>query len=135
MSRLPRRFGALFAAAIATTAPLIAHGQGAAPRAGARATERPLPLDPARTFTLDTREGTWLSLDVSPDGATIVFDMLGDLYSVRMAGGDATRLTSGMPYDAQPRFSPDGKSVVFEPPRDLRRPCYLSTNSAVSALV
>jgi len=94
-----------------------------------------LPLDPARTFTLDTREGTWLSLDVSPDGATIVFDMLGDLYSVRMAGGDATRLTSGMPYDAQPRFSPDGKSVVFEPPRDLRRPCYLSTNSAVSALV
>ncbi len=113
MSRLPWRFGALCAAAIATTAPCIVSGQGAAPRAGVRPPERPLPLDPGRTFTLDTREGTWLSLDVSPDGATIVFDMLGDLYTMPMTGGDATRLTSGMPYDAQPRFSPDGKSVVF----------------------
>jgi imidazolonepropionase-like amidohydrolase/Tol biopolymer transport system component len=87
-------------------------------RGGGRPAERPLPLDAARSFTLDTREGTWLSLDVSPDGQSLVFDMLGDLYSVPMAGGDATRLTSGMAYDAQPRFSPDGKKLVFVSDRE-----------------
>ena len=53
------------------------------------------------------------SLDVSPDGGTIVFDLLGDLYSIPITGGDATRLTSGMGYDMQPRFSPDGERIVF----------------------
>ena len=76
MSRLPWRFGALCAAAIATTAPSIAQGQGAAPRSGARAPEKPLPLEVGRTFSLDTREGTWLSLDVSPDGATIAYALV-----------------------------------------------------------
>ena len=57
--------------------------------------------------------GTWMSLDVSPDGQTIVFDLLGDLYTLPIAGGKATRLTSGLAYDAQPRFSPDGKRIVF----------------------
>jgi imidazolonepropionase-like amidohydrolase/Tol biopolymer transport system component len=113
MSRLSWRCAALFAAAIATTMPFTAQGQGAAARAGARPPEKPLPLEAGRTFALDTREGTWLSLDVSPDGATIAFDMLGDLYTMPFAGGDATRITSGMAYDAQPRFSPDGKSIVF----------------------
>lgn len=64
-----------------------------------------------RTFT--TTKGTWLSLDVSPDGQQIVFDLLGDLYSLPATGGKATRLTSGMAYDAQPRISPDGRKVVF----------------------
>ena len=118
MSRLPWRFRALCAVAIATTTPHIAQGQGATPRAGARPSEKPLPLEAGRTFSLDTREGTWLSLDVSPDGTTLVFDMLGDLYSLPFTGGDATRLTSGMAYDAQPRFSPDGKQVVFISDRD-----------------
>ena len=101
----------------ALAAPLASHAQGA-PRAGGRPAERPLPLDATRQFTLDTREGTWLSLDVSPDGQTIVFDMLGDLYQIPFAGGDATRLTSGLAYDAQPRFSPDGKKLVFISDRD-----------------
>jgi len=85
--------------------------QPATPRGGAAS--RPLPLEATRRFELDTREGTWLSVDVSPDGQSIVFDMLGDLYLLPAAGGEATRLTTGLPYDAQPRFSPDGKSVVF----------------------
>ena len=59
------------------------------------------------------RKGTWISLDVSPDGQTIVFDLLGNLYTMPITGGKATRITSGMAYDAQPRFSPDGKSIVF----------------------
>ena len=77
-----------------------------------------LPLEPARTLSLDTDEGTWISVDVSPDGETIVFDLLGDLYTLPFAGGDATALTRGMAYDSQPRYSPDGSQVLFVSDRD-----------------
>jgi Tol biopolymer transport system component/imidazolonepropionase-like amidohydrolase len=77
-----------------------------------------LPLRPARTLTFTTKVGNWMSLDVSPDGQSIVFDLLGDLYTLPMAGGKATPLTRGMAFDGQPRFSPDGKKVVFVSDRD-----------------
>lgn len=72
-----------------------------------------LPLKPARWARFTTSEGTWISVDVSPDGQSIVFDMLGDLYTIPIEGGTATRLTQGMPHDVTPRFSPDGKQIVF----------------------
>ena len=72
-----------------------------------------LTLKPTRKLEITTSEASWISLDVSPDGRTIVFDLLGDLYTLPVGGGKAERLTSGMAYDVQPRFSPDGKSVVF----------------------
>jgi Tol biopolymer transport system component len=72
-----------------------------------------LPLEPERTVAFTTSEATWMSLDVSPDGKTIVFDLMGDIYSIPMAGGKATAITSGIAYDVHPRFSPDGKSIVF----------------------
>ncbi|THD66728.1 amidohydrolase [Robertkochia marina] len=72
-----------------------------------------LPLEPERKISFTTEEGTWLSLDVSPDGSTIVFDMMGDLYTMPISGGKATRITEGMAYDVHPRYSPDGKSLVY----------------------
>jgi Tol biopolymer transport system component len=101
------------AAAVALAAPLPAPLAAQAARDTARASRAGLPLQPARSATLTATRGTWMSLDVSPDGATIVFDLLGDLYTVPVAGGRATRLTGGMAYDAQPRFSPDGARIAF----------------------
>lgn len=68
---------------------------------------------PTKEIEIDVQEGTWISLDVSPDGETLVFDLLGDLYSLPMAGGEATALTQGLAWDMQPRFSPDGTSIAF----------------------
>jgi Tol biopolymer transport system component len=84
-----------------------------------------LPLIPTRPLKFTTDEGTWMSLDVSPDGKTIVFDLLGDIYTVPMTGGTATRITSGSGFDGQPRFSPDGKSIVFVSDRSGSENLYL----------
>ena len=72
-----------------------------------------LPLQMALTVSFETSEATWMSLDVSPDGKSIVFELLGDLYPMPVAGGTATRITSGPAFDSQPRWSPDGKRIVF----------------------
>ncbi len=63
--------------------------------------------------TIDTTEGTWISLDVSPDGKDIVFDLLGDLYIMPITGGTPAKVTSGVSWDMQPRFSPDGQWIAF----------------------
>ena len=69
-------------------------------------------------FTTD--EGTWMNLDISPDGKAIVFDLLGDIYSMPVPplGGQgvaakATPLRQGIAWESQPRFSPDGKKILF----------------------
>jgi len=77
-----------------------------------------LPLEPTRLVQFSTDEGTWISVDVSPDGNSLVFDLLGDLYVLRMEGGVAQALTRGMAFDSQPRFSPDGGQIVFVSDRD-----------------
>jgi len=75
------------------------------------------PRADARSISFETSEGTWMSVDVSPDGQTIVFDLLGDLYALPIGGGTAKALTSGPAWDAQPRFSPDGKTIAFSSDR------------------
>src|SRR5262249_19123350 len=75
--------------------------------------EEPLPLKPARKVQFTTDEGTWMSLDVSPDGKTIILDLLGDLYTLPFSGGDAKRITNGMGFNDQPQFSPDGQWIAF----------------------
>ncbi|MGQ0650548.1 MAG: amidohydrolase family protein [Gemmatimonadaceae bacterium] len=72
-----------------------------------------LSLKSERTIAFETTEGTYMDLDVSPDGRLIAFTLLGDLYTIPVGGGQATRLTSGMSYDIQPAWSPDGKSIAF----------------------
>lgn len=54
-----------------------------------------------------------MSVDVSPDGRTIAFDLLGDLYLLPIDGGNATVLTSGPDWDQSPRFSSDGAHIFF----------------------
>src|SRR5262249_28192048 len=56
---------------------------------------------------------TWISLDVSPDGKTIVFELLGDIYTLPIEGGQAKLIDGGMAFDSQPRFSPDGNWIAF----------------------
>jgi Tol biopolymer transport system component/imidazolonepropionase-like amidohydrolase len=79
------------------------------------AAQRPdsLPLKTTRSLDFTASEGTWISLDVSPDGQTIVFELLGDLYTIPVTGGEAKRITAGPAFDSQPRYSPDGKTIVF----------------------
>lgn len=71
------------------------------------------PPGEVKTVQLDTRSGTWMSVDVSPDGKQIVFDMLGDLYLLAIDGGDAKALTHSMAWEMQARFSPDGKQIAY----------------------
>lgn len=72
-----------------------------------------LPIKPTRKIEFTTQEVTWASLDLSPDGKTIVFELLGDLYTMPIEGGEAKLLVGGHCYDGMPRFSPDGKKLVF----------------------
>ncbi|QIB64440.1 amidohydrolase family protein [Kineobactrum salinum] len=79
--------------------------------------------DPAFSATanraaIDVSEGTWMSLDVSPDGEHLVFDLLGDIYELPLAGGEARALTSGHAWDMQPRYSPDGRHIAFTSDRN-----------------
>ncbi|PYQ31980.1 MAG: amidohydrolase [Acidobacteria bacterium] len=71
------------------------------------------PPGPSHDVDINVTEGTWLSLDVSPDGKEIAFDLLGDLYTIPMTGGEAKALTSGVAWDMQPRYSPNGKWIAF----------------------
>src|SRR5712692_4821994 len=75
--------------------------------------EKGLALKPERKIAFTTDEGTWLSLDVSPDGKTIVFEMLGDIYTLPIEGGQAKLIAGGMSFDSQPKFSPDGQWIAF----------------------
>jgi Tol biopolymer transport system component len=68
---------------------------------------------PYSEVEFSTNEGTWMCLDVSPDGKTIAFDLLGDLYTMPITGGTATCIRSGLAWEVQPRFSPNGQQILF----------------------
>jgi Tol biopolymer transport system component len=85
----------------------------AADTVGARAKDKNLPLEAARRHSFTTSRVSWMSVDVSPNGRTLIIDVLGDLYTLPIEGGNAARLTGGMAFDSQPKFSPDGTRVLF----------------------
>lgn len=73
---------------------------------------------PTTDIEFETDEGTWMAVDVSPDGTWIVFDLLGDIYNMPITGGEARLIAGGPAYESQPRFSPDGKRLSFTSDRD-----------------
>ncbi|MDH3224410.1 MAG: amidohydrolase, partial [Gemmatimonadota bacterium] len=73
---------------------------------------------PTRQVQFQVTEGTWMDLDVSPDGRTIAFDLLGDIYTMPIGGGHATRISGGPAFEFQPRFSPEGQRIAFVSDRD-----------------
>jgi dipeptidyl aminopeptidase/acylaminoacyl peptidase len=81
--------------------------------APARAAQEGLPIKPARIVKLEVDQGTWMSIDLAPDGASLVFDLLGDLYRLPAGGGQAQALSHGLAFDAQPVVSPDGQWIAF----------------------
>ena len=114
----------LFAFALLLAAPALqAQEAGEPPAAPGRAIRdaaRPqqspgqtLPLKPTRRFVADVSHGTWMSLDLSPDGRRIAFDLLGDLYSIPADGGQAIRISGGLPFDVAPTYSPDGRWIAY----------------------
>src|SRR5260370_31273517 len=54
-----------------------------------------------------------MNVDVSPDGNPLVFDLLGDIYTLPMSGGVAAPLLSGRAWEGRPRYSPDGRKIAF----------------------
>jgi imidazolonepropionase-like amidohydrolase/Tol biopolymer transport system component len=109
--------GAALAAIVAAATLAVAQEAPQAP-AGDKKEDKPkwdvaAPPLPTRTVNINVDEGTWMSVDVSPDGRTIAFDLLGDIYTMPITGGAATRIAEGLPFEMQPTFSPDGKRIAF----------------------
>jgi len=68
---------------------------------------------PIRQVPIRVSEGSWMDVDVSPDGRTIAFTLLGDIYTMPIAGGTPTRISEGLAWEVHPRFSPDGRRIAF----------------------
>ena len=91
----------------------LSFGRAAQDNDDAEQKDEGLPLAATKTLSFSVTEGTWMSLDVSPDGTTIVFELLGDLYTLPISGGTATQIMGEISFESQPVFSPDGEEIAF----------------------
>ena len=67
------------------------------------------------TFTIvqgTETEGRLLRFPAVGDGV-IAFSYAGDLYTVPLEGGTASKLTTHIGYEMFPKFSPDGRTIAF----------------------
>jgi Tol biopolymer transport system component len=111
--RRPMKILSTLTLAACLISPLLSGAQAPAQPANVNQNGDSLPLVPARHLQFDEHEGTWVSLDVSPSGKTIVFELLGDIYQMSISGGEARCIVGGLPFDSQPAYSPDGSMIAF----------------------
>jgi imidazolonepropionase-like amidohydrolase/Tol biopolymer transport system component len=97
----------------ATTAPLAAQSKGKDAKAEEKWSVETPKGAVIRQVPIKTDEGTWMDVDVSPDGQTLAFTLLGDIYTLPITGGTPKRIADGLAWDVHPRFSPDGKRIAF----------------------
>lgn len=73
------------------------------------------PRGTPRVIDFETDVGTWISVDVAPDGRWLAFNLLASVYRVPIAGGEATNLTAntGVALNFHPRISPNGSTIAF----------------------
>src|SRR3546814_5984402 len=72
-----------------------------------------LPIHDRRSFEMELTEGTGMTVDLSPDGRNLAFDLLGDVYVIPAKGGAATQITRGLAWDRRPVWSPDGNLLAY----------------------
>ncbi len=106
------KLAAILLASVAAS-PALGQGQPATPAKPAKWDVSSPPGAVIRQVPIAVDEGTWMNVDVSPDGKTVAFDLLGDIYTMPIAGGAPVRIAEGLAWDVQPRFSPDGKRIAF----------------------
>ncbi|WP_301750307.1 amidohydrolase family protein [uncultured Erythrobacter sp.] len=104
---------ALLAGAACIATPLAAQTKGKAAKADESWSVEAPKGATIKQVPIKTDEGTWMDVDVSPDGQTIAFTLLGDIYTMPITGGTPKRIADGLAWDVQPRFSPDGSRIAF----------------------
>jgi imidazolonepropionase-like amidohydrolase/Tol biopolymer transport system component len=104
---------ALLAGAACIATPLAAQGKGKPAKADESWSVEAPKGAVIKQVPIRTDEGTWMDVDVSPDGQTLAFTLLGDIYTMPIAGGTPKRIADGLAWDVQPRFSPDGTRIAF----------------------
>jgi imidazolonepropionase-like amidohydrolase/Tol biopolymer transport system component len=110
------RFALALAATLACSTSVLAQQAAPAPAADAKPEKWDVNAPPGMTtrkMPIAVDEGSWMNVDVAPDGRTIAFDLLGDIYTMPIEGGTPTRIAEGLAFEHQPRFSPDGKRIAF----------------------
>lgn len=104
---------ALLAGAAVIASPLAAQSKGKAAKADEKWSVEAPRGAAIRQVPIKVEEGTWMDVDVSPDGQTLAFTLLGDIYTMPITGGTPKRIAEGLAWDVQPRFSPDGTRIAF----------------------
>jgi Tol biopolymer transport system component len=85
---------------------------------GLAASLKGAPAPAPALIDVTVREGTSMSVSVSPDGRTLAVDLQGSIWTIPAAGGAATRITDIYNDARQPTWAPDGKSIAFFAYRD-----------------